>query len=81
MRLAGIASLAKLTSEHERRFGTKAVNLGRLLNWGLPVPAGFALAFAGEGPLVLDDGEQSAIRRAYAGAPSAAGGGAQNGGG
>jgi pyruvate,water dikinase len=58
--------LADLTEEDDVRFGAKAGSLARLMRWGFPVPDGFALAFAGDGPLELTESDRASIRDACA---------------
>ncbi len=44
MHLYGPTALQHLSTDDEVRFGAKAVNLGRMMAAGMPVPAGFAIA-------------------------------------
>lgn len=62
--MRGPRTLDQLGESHARVFGAKAANLGRMASGGLPVPAGFAVAFD-EGS-ALDEGGRGAIAAAYA---------------
>ncbi len=61
-----VASFSELRAPDVSRFGGKAVQLAILSQQGLPVPAGFALAFAAGHPCELAPEEASAVRDAYA---------------
>ena len=58
--------LQRLTIADLARFGAKAVNLGRMMRWGLPVPQGFALAVGAGDSGELDAAGREALGRAYA---------------
>ncbi len=62
---SGPVPLRRLTVADLDRFGAKAVNLGRMTRWGLPVPAGFALALGSAESGDLDAAAREALAEAY----------------
>ena len=61
----GPVPLSELKTAQEKIFGAKAVNLGLMIQAGLQVPDGFAIAFGIETNTPLVDEEKQAIRDAY----------------
>ena len=57
--------LSKLNAAYENVFGAKAVNLGRMIQAGLRVPDGFAVAFGSETNMPLAEEEKQSICDAY----------------
>jgi pyruvate,water dikinase len=54
-----------LNAAHEKTFGAKAINLGLMMQAGLHVPDGFAVAFGVEVNMPLVEEEKQAVRDAY----------------
>ena len=63
--MLGPLPLHALLDDQSTCYGGKATNLSRMLQWGLPIPDGFAVAFLLDEPIQLADAEESAILRAY----------------
>ena len=72
----GPIPLSELNATHEKVFGAKAVNLGLMIQAGLHVPDGFAVAFDTETNAPLVEEEKRAIHGAYRALTDRAGAGA-----
>lgn len=61
----GPKPLRLLLEDQSTRYGGKAANVARMLQWGLPVPDGFVVAFDRDDAIRIADAEALAILQAY----------------